>query len=218
MAAFIDDMKAALGENAAAGQSPPVERRLLSTITKECGSRASEKFREQLERRLSESGIYTDPPLTDVGLRLKDWVRFSTESFAPDALLFSSEKHLQKFVESCLGSGVFRNLRLYKGDRGPGREFRLPDGGKIDLLCEEITRSGPGALVAIELKREQQRGTLEQVVGYLDDLKLLFPGRSVRGIIVSGREDEVAASMLRTVTSHRIDWYCYHVKFGKVQH
>lgn len=218
MAAFIDDMKAALRENAAAGQSPPVERRLLSTVASECGSRATGKFRDRLQKQLRESGIHANPPLTDIGLRLKDWVRFSTESFPPDTLLFSSEKHLQKFVEACLGSGDFRNLRLYKGDRGSGREFRLPDGGKIDLLCEEITRSGPGALVAIELKREQQRGTLEQVIGYLDDLKLLFPGRSVRGIIVSGREDEVAASMLRTVTVHRIDWYCYHVKFGKVQH
>lgn len=215
VAAFIDSMKVALRENAAQGNGLPIERRLLSTVTKACGAKATEQFCERLEKRLQENGIYTDPPLTDSGLRRRDWVHFSTGPFPPDALLFASEKHLQRFVESCIGRGAFRNLRLYRGDRGSAREFRLPSGEKIDLLCEEITRNGVGALVAVELKRDQQKGTVEQLVGYLDALKILFPSREVRGVIVSGREDRVATGVLKGVTRYRIDWYLYHVDFSK---
>ena len=54
------------------------------------------------------------------------------------------------------------------------------------------------------------------MVGYLEELKQLYPSRHVRGIIVSGREDQVAATLLKDVTGHDIDWLCYHVKFDKL--
>jgi len=111
-------------------------------------------------------------------------------------------------------SGVFRNLELFRSKRVSGREFRLPNGRRIDLLCQERARYGFGALVAIELKREHERGIAEQMIGYLDSLKEIFPDREVRGIIISGREDAVAATVLQGVSKYEISWLCYEVKFA----
>jgi hypothetical protein len=194
---FISGMLAALHEDEARGAKPPLERR---TVTAECHQRGSLRFLAQLEERLKEAGIYTEPPLADSAVRLDDWLLFSTGPFPPDSAFFSKEKDLQRFVEACLGNGAFRNLELFRSPgRASGREFRLPGGHRIDLLCQERTKSGVGALVAIELKRSQERGTVEQMVGYLEELKRLYPSRHVRGIIIAGREDQVAATLLKNV-------------------
>jgi hypothetical protein len=214
---FISGMQAALHENEARGLRPPLERRKLRTVTAECHQRGSSRFLEQLEERLKEAGVYTEPPLTDSSVRLDDWVLFSTGSFPPDSAFFPKEKDLQRFVEACLGNGSFRNLELFRSPgRVSGREFRLPGGHRIDLLCQERTKSGVGALVAIELKRSQERGTLEQMVGYLEELKQLYPARDVKGIIISGREDQVAATLLKDVKGYDIRWLCYHVQFDRL--
>ena len=90
-----------------------------------------------MEVHLNESQIYCEPALTDSGLRLDDWVLFSTGPFPPDVAFFPRERDLLRFVEASLGTGAFRNLeRLRLGGRS-GREFRLSDGRKIDLLCQE---------------------------------------------------------------------------------
>jgi hypothetical protein len=199
--------------------SPPIERRKLRTVAAECGTRASSRFLANLGEQLARAGLYTEPPLAGTPLRPDDWVLFSTGPFPPDSLLFAREKYLQRFVEACLGTGVFRNLRPFREGRHVRcREYRLPDGNRIDLLCEEVVRSGVRPLVAIELKRERQRGTVEQMIGYMDALRDLFPERAVKGIVVSGREDQVAASLLTGVSGYDISWYCYHVSFDRVAH
>ena len=175
---FIAGMNTALHEQEAKGIKLPIERRRLRTVTTDCGHRASAAFMEDLQERLKEAGVYTEPPLTDAGLRLGDWVRFSSGPFPPDSAFFPRERDLQRFVEACLGTGPFRNLEPYRvGRRIMWREFRLPDGRKIDLLCQERAKSGRGALVAIELKREHERGTIEQTISYLDALQQLHPVR-----------------------------------------
>lgn len=206
-----------LDETEKTGARPPLERRKLRTVTAQCGQRANARFLEGLGGRLAEAGIYTEPKLGDLALRLDDWVLFSTGPFPPDSAFFPKERDLQRFVESCLGTGNFRNLELLRlPGRITGREFRLPSGHRIDLLCQERTRHGPGALVAIELKREHERGTVEQMVGYLDALRQLYPERPVRGLIISGREDQVAAGMLKQYSAYQIDWLCYQVEFQKI--
>jgi hypothetical protein len=218
IAAFIERMQAALYWEKANGNTIPIVRRKLRTVVDECGlKRATSSFLQQLQGRLATAGIYSEPPIADGRVLLNDWIRFSTGPFPPDSFAFSKEKHLQRFVESCLGAGVFRNLEPYK-DHGRTlcREYRLPNGERIDLLCQERTRTGPGALVAIELKIDRQRGTAVQLMGYLDALSEIFPTRKVRGIIISGREDKVAASLLRGVSKYDIRWYCYHVSFNEL--
>jgi hypothetical protein len=104
--------------------------------------RGSASFLDSLQERLKQSSIYTEPPLTDAGLRLDDWVLFSTGPFPAASTFFSKESDLQRFVEACLGGSVFRNLEPFKPDgRRSCREFRLPDGRKIDLLCQERAKT-----------------------------------------------------------------------------
>ncbi len=214
---FIESMSNELRETSARGAVPPIERRKLRTIAAACGKRASASFLASLQERLNQSSIYTEPPLVDSGLRLDDWVLFSTGPFPAAATFFSKESDLQRFVEACLGSSVFRNLEPFKPDgRRSCREFRLPDGRRIDLLCQERAKSGKGALVAIEVKREQQRGTFQQLVEYLDALTLLYPSRTVKGLIISGREDQVAATMLKSIAKYDIQWFCYDVSFREL--
>lgn len=214
---FVTGLRSLLQEREASGQNPPIVRRKLRTVTSDCRRRGSKAFLDTLEQQLNAGGVYSDPPLGDPSLRLDDSVLFSTGPIPPDSAFFPREKDLQLFIESCLGSGDFRNLEGFRGPgRVSGREFRLPDGRRIDLLCQERAKRGAGALVAIELKRKHEHGTVEQMVGYLDELKRLHPGREVRGIIISGREDRVSAEMLKRVTGHTIDWLCYHVTFESV--
>jgi hypothetical protein len=70
--------------------------------------------------------------------------------------------------------------------------------------------------VAIELKREHERGSVQQMVEYLDGLAKVFPDRPRRGIIVSGREDQVGSAFLTQLTGYQVDWLCYAVRFDRV--
>jgi len=72
------------------------------------------------------------------------------------------------------------------------------------LLGEDLV--WPGALASIEVKSEGERGVTEQLVGYRDALRALFPDREVRGIIITGREDRVGAALLPSPDQNRIDW------------
>lgn len=214
---FIDRMAQTLREDEQKGVRPPFERRKLRTMLADCGKRGSAGVLAEIEARFTEAGIYTEPRLADSGLRLDDWVWFSTGPFPPDSAFFPREADLQRFVQACIGSGAFRNLELCKvKGHASGREFRLPDGRRIDLLCQERTKSGTGGLVVIELKREHERGTVEQVMSYIDALKQLYPSRAVRAIIVSGREDQVASVRLGQVTGYDIRWLCYDVTFNEL--
>ena len=215
--AFVESMKAELGEQQRAGAQLPIQKRLLSTVLTACGTKASTNALERIGKRLEAEGIYTEPPLSAPGLRRGAWILFSTGPFPADSLLFSSERELQRFIEACIGSGVFRDLRPYhEGRKNMSREYRVPSDKRIDLLCEVKSRTGDGALVAIELKRERERGTVDQMVEYLDELATVFPARTVRGLIVTGREDRVGAAMRRAADRYEIDWYCYKVSFEKI--
>ncbi len=191
------------------------ERRLLRTVVDRCDARLSGRFLSKLSERLAAKGVYTEPPLDSKGLRGRDWIYFASGPFPPDELLFPKERDLLRFVSACIGTGVFRDLRPARFARNGGREFRLPDGRRIDLLCEEKSNTSKGALVAIELKQDHERGVIEQLTEYLDTLKAQFPERAVRGIIITGRESRVGTKVFKDFGGHTIDWYCYEVAFRR---
>lgn len=77
---LIADIKSVLRDTGRGAAGPPIARRKLRTLANRCGYRkASTVFLEGLQARMDGAGIYTDPPLTDPGLRLDDWVLLSTE-------------------------------------------------------------------------------------------------------------------------------------------
>ena len=215
---FVAQIKAELRASRAKGAKVPVIRRKLSTISSRCGrKKATASFLESARSQLRQSGVFTRPSLTDPGLRSTDWVRFSLSPFPPEPHLFAKEKNLRAFVVASLGQGVFRGLVPFKtAGNSTGIEYQLPDNRRIDLLCRERTKSGHGALVAIELKRGTSKGAIEQLMGYIDALQELFPRRDVKGIIISSHVDPAAAALLKSVKSHQIKWYCYKVEFEQL--
>ena len=156
LAQFIEQIRRDLAVSRDRGMAPPIVQRLLGTVAAGCGTKVQAGFLSKLRLQLEGAGLHTEPPLSSPGLRRDNRIRFSTEPFPPDEPLFPRERDLQTFVQACLGLGVmpFRGLRLYQeGRKALGREFRLPDRRRIDLLCEERTRSGHGELVVIEVKK-----------------------------------------------------------------
>lgn len=215
--AFVTDMKAALAAEVAHGESPATVRRRLRTVTRACGARVSTAFLQRLHDRLAAESVYTRPSLRATGLRRDDWIHFSLRSFPAEELLFPREEDLRDFIVECLGTGVFEDLKPYhEGRKDLSKEYLLPNGRKIDLLCEEKANSGKGALVAMELKIGHRVGVVEQLLGYLHALKSRFPHRRVRGIIVTGRRDATGIELVNRTTDFSVDWFCYSVQFTRV--
>ena len=218
---FGEEINTTLKKAGEGALSPPVVQRLLGRIATRCQvKKVSVSFLLRLATQLKNAGIHTEPPLNASGLRRTDRIRFSTRAFPIPALLFEKERGLQDFVRACIGVGPFRDLVLFKDGRKPhdSLEFRLPGRLRIDILCEQKARSGRGDLVAIELKRGKQPGTVEQLRGYIDALRVRFPNRNVRGIIITGHDDALATTSLEATRDrgYTIDWYCYDVKFNPV--
>lgn len=212
---FIKRMDAEIRNDKSPGPKQIIKRRKLRTITYECGyKKASLPFLERLRRGLREAGLFTKPSLVDRGLNPNDWVRFSRDPFPGDLLVFRKERHLQELVLASLGQGVFRNLKPFRTPGNPsGFEYRLPNGRKIDLLCQERTKHSAGTLVAIELKNHNPPNTVRQLVGYINALRKKFPKRDVRGIIISSSEDPETTVSLGGRDGYDIEWYRYRVEF-----
>jgi Endonuclease NucS len=202
---YVAELKTDLPEprpGAEFADSGAIRWRKLSSILRDCGvGRATKGFLADLARRLADEHIYSRPLLTESGLERSDRVQFALVPFSPDAMLFDKERDFRAFIEAAVGTfGPLKGLRL------KGIEYRLRSGRRIDLLCEE---KGPhGALVAVELKTTEGDGVVNQLTRYLDELKQesIARGRDVRGIIISGREDETVAESLARRSD--IQWYC----------
>lgn len=218
--AFVRQMKADLEQARRDGMNPPIERRKLRTIAGLCGlRRASRPFLARLHDAVAEAGIHTAPGLNDDALRADDWVRFSTEIIPESHAFFPNEEALRQFVKLAIQqrAGMFRNLQLVGGGRGSKAvEVTLPSRNRIDLLCHERTRSGAGALVAIELKTEHDRGATSQLLEYMDELRTLNPGRDVKGMIIEGRAGRVTPGELLGTAANGISWHVYDVAFRDI--
>jgi hypothetical protein len=191
--------------------TPPTTRqKKLSTVVTRCGSRlATTALLKDIEGELARAPVYTHRPISSPALKRDDFVKFSRLPFAPDELFFDNEQLLKEFLRAGVGSfGPLKDLELESA------EFGLPSRRRIDLLCRERRRDGKGALVAVELKKANQAdGVVNQVVRYLKELSVhpLADGRSVRGMIISGKADDVEARQLKGETEFLVEWYVYEV-------
>jgi hypothetical protein len=197
---FVSGIFAAFAEAKAEGAENPVVVRKLRTILRECGFKAARRtVLQALQEAFGGHGLYTEPELTERGVRVDDRIHLAAGPFPPDALFFRREKDLQRFVDANIGTGVLRHLRR------PSMEYQLPSKHRIDLLCEERLPNGSSALVAIELKREEStREVAVQLIDYIDELRRLNPGREVRGVLSRGGRIALEApsfDAIRTTTS-----------------
>lgn len=218
LAGFISRLAAALAESEAAGMRPPVERRRLSTVLRECGrSRMSNQFTLALSDSLHRAGVFASPPLDDATLARTSWLCFSTAPFRPEALLFPTERDLREFVAAAIGRGVFRHLRPHReGGQIKCREYHLPSGKKIDLVCDEIVKGHPGAIVAIELKATRDLGLVPQIYQYVEELRRRFRDRPVKGIVIASDAQWHSPEILAAFSRANITAYTYRVSFSQV--
>lgn len=197
----------------------PVVRKKLRTLVADAGySVLAPTLRKKLTSAFTAAGLHVSADVGDPAVGQDTFLAISTHPIKPEAFLFAKEVHLEGFVEASLGIGPLKNLSLFQAsDERSGRQFRI--GGKVvDLLCKEALGSDRWGLVAIELKRDEApRGTLTQMVEYLDLLHKSFPDRSLRGIIVSSSEDAIDRKVLgEQPLRFRVDWLRYKVSFEPV--
>lgn len=212
--AYVRDVRAMLDSLPTSSTSSPTVRRKLRTLVSLLGTRATERVLQEIEDALAAEGVFANPAIGGNRQSLDDWIELSLEPFSDEPALFAREKDLVAFVEHSLGVGLFRGLVPYtKGESGSGREHRLPDNRRIDLLCEERTRRGRGALVAIEFKRAHDEGAVAQMMSYLRTLREQFPDRQVRGIIISGTEDQTATDLVAALRDCDIQLVVYDIRF-----
>jgi hypothetical protein len=193
---------------------PTIRQKKLSTVVARCGSRlATAALLKDIEAELARASVYSHRPISSPALKRDDFVKFSRVPFTPDELFFDNEQLLKEFLRAGVGSfGPLKDLELESA------EFGLPSRRRIDLLCRERRRDGKGALVAVELKKANQAtGVVNQVVRYLKELSAhpLAAGRSVRGMIISGKADDVEARQLKTETEFLVEWFVYEVRLDR---
>ncbi len=210
---LVRSLLRALDANAAKGQSPPRVRRRLGSMCKALHSKCTPGVRKRLTFAFQEASLHADADLMDRSVGASDWVTISTQPFPAKQSTFTTEKALAHFVEQAIGTGPFKGLMHFPKANATqaAREYRLPSGRKIDLLCQEKGRAGNRRLVAIEFKRAQDKGALLQLIDYLDELAKLYPDRQVRGIISARSRDSATRRLVRGENGHHIEWITYEV-------
>lgn len=201
------------------GTGAPIVRRKFKTLMAASGFRVlAPTLRSALAAGFAAATLHVQPDVLDPTIGQDDYLAIGLTPIQPEAFLFEKEKHLERFIEVSLGIGTLSRLSLYRHPDGrSGRQF--PVGDKyVDLLCREALTTNQWGLVAIEIKRrDAPKGTLTQMCEYLQLLKQQFPGRSLRGVIISSSEEAIDKKVLGEANiPYRVDWYRYKVSFEKV--
>ncbi|MFN2317153.1 MAG: hypothetical protein ABR602_10755 [Gemmatimonadales bacterium] len=199
------------------GEPARVIRRKASAILRACGlSRSSAVFWTDLSSALDAARICHD--LDRRRVAPNTWIKFGRVPIEEDRHRFPEEAAIRTFVKKALGQGIFRNLRpLRSRIRQSGKEFRLLDNTRVDLLCEEKLGRRWTGLVAIEFKHQRVREAPAQMIAYLTQLRREFPGRQVRGLIITSEEDAQVATLLLNIRGFDIEWITYRVDFHRAE-
>jgi hypothetical protein len=203
---FVKELKRALTERR-------VVSRKMSSVARQCGRlRLTNGFLGKLEQDLQRAGIHTDRELRSTSTLPKHSVKFSLHAFSPSEVEFGREQQLVDLIVHSIGKvHPLLDLKIRE------REYGLPSGRSVDLLCEEVNRAGKGDLVAVEFKKGQAgAGAAEQLTNYLTELRGLriAEGRTVRGIILAR---QITSSLnIQPVDGSRIDMYEYKFTFNRV--
>ena len=190
-----------------------VARSHLKVLVEECGAKKrSPELLAALAEHLGAAGVYFSPDLTDMRIAPNTVIRLArrplTESQA-NKELFESEYGLEQYLLHNIG-----HITGFEGLRAIKTQFELPDGRRIDLLCEDIDS---GDLVVVELKRAiPDRGLVSQTFEYVRALAAsdFAKGRSVQALILAGVDDaglQGDALRLAEDYGHDLTWCTYDI-------
>lgn len=189
----------------------------LRVVLAECGwKKRGAANLERIQSACEAAGIYPEPMLTAPGLDWEETIYFSrvrptpyvAEHYSPHPA-FASEQALQRFLARNLAT-IPRLAHL----KEPVLEYRLPSGGRADILCRERSSN---AFVVIELKKlavdpvEQTRRYLVEVERELASRET--PRPAVKGIIITGQPSAVLERTLpERIPGYEVTWFLCRVK------
>ena len=151
--------------------------------------------------------MYTSPPLR-AGLKPDTWVTISRQR-PTLAEIAPHEAALEAFLMASPGSleGIPKSARLQQQVGVPGTKKT------VDILA-----TTDRAITIIELKKAAGALGVGQLVQYVDAWKKTTEadGRAVRGILVSGVENEDTRRAIEDacLAGHDLSWYVYKLNFS----
>jgi restriction system protein len=129
--------------------------------------------------------------------------------------------HLESLLEDFLVATwdnieEFKNLQIYKSDKGRiGKQYPTKT-GLIDILCIDKKNND---FVVFELKKDKPTdGVIGQIKRYMGWVKeeLAKDGQNVRGIIIAAVNDDKLKYALKTITDVKL--MTYSINFQLKQH
>lgn len=196
----------------------------LGVIVRAAGyERISDRFLQELGKRLHDTGIGVSPELTDPANTTRTRIYFfdakrPAKGLRPTRELFKEEKELSRFLwlnKDVLSYAKKNNLKI------ESREYRIAKGVILDFLAVDRET---GELVGIELKAEEADDrVVGQAAKYMRALKAQAQAQGRKGarlLIVTGQPDEDLAAYVQAEAAKYgvpTQWLLYRVRFELVE-
>ena len=130
---------------------------------------------------------------------------------------FTSEERLEAEIEACMNKGQHcfdMPLKVYDSPEGYGRQYIIPEVGRIDLLTVHADTKD---FYVVELKKgvgdDEIVGQVSRYMGWIKD-KLATDGQNVYGIICTAQASERLKYAVKANPS--VSLYNYEVSFKRV--
>ena len=116
---------------------------------------------------------------------------------------------VQQFPEVAISSALARDLEAVGNDLELVKhQYVLESGNRIDILCNDKA----GSFVVVEVKKSATRSVLDQLLGYMVELKEQHPEKDVKGIIMSNSYDAELDSKIRLLEGSGIELRYYKLR------
>lgn len=128
----------------------------------------------------------------------------------PDPLMPQSKyPDVQQFPETVISSALARDLEAIGKDLDLVKhQYGLESGNRIDILCKDKV----GRYVVVEVKKSATKSVLDQLLGYMVELKEQHPEKEVKGIVMTNSYDADLDRKIRLLKGSGIELRYYKLK------
>jgi len=126
-----------------------------------------------------------------------------------DPLNPPSQVDVDELHETAISSALSKDLETVGEELALVKhQYPLKSGKFIDVLCKDEDNKW----VAVEVKKSAWRDVVDQLLGYMRDLKIEHPEGEVRGVIMSNTYDEDLAGKVKLLKGSGIELRYYKLK------
>jgi len=127
----------------------------------------------------------------------------------PDPLSPIAQPSPSDIHEVAISSALARDLKaVEEGLTLIQHQYILKSGKIIDLLCNDKQRN----YVVIEVKKSPTKEDLNQLLGYMSDLRDEYPQAEIRSIVMSNSYEEDLARKIKLLKGSKIELKYYRLK------